>query len=67
MNPDTQLGGEFFLKYADKNCENKPGLRVPKQYEFEKAIVEKRIKAARKEEGRGKNPNSVRNLKPFSR
>ena len=67
MGPGAQLGGEFPLKDVGKNCKDKPRLRVPEQYEFEKAVVEKWIKAVEKEDGRGKNPNSVRNLKPFSR
>ncbi|EQB70993.1 MAG: hypothetical protein AMDU1_APLC00042G0003 [Thermoplasmatales archaeon A-plasma] len=36
MGPDALLGGEFSLKGSNKNCKDKPRLRVPEQYEFEK-------------------------------
>ena len=66
MAPGVQLGGEFSLEDAEKYCRDKPRLRVPEQFEFEKALVGKWMRAAGKEDGRGRNPNSQKNLKPFS-
>ena len=66
MDPGAKLGGEFSPEDAARYCKDKPRLSAPEQYRFEEAIVEKWIKAAQKEDGRGRNPNSLRNLKPFS-
>ena len=63
MKPDQQLGGEFSLEDARKYCKSEPILRVPDQFEFEKGLVKKWLKVAGKETGRGKNPNSLANLK----
>ena len=41
MGPDALLGGEFSLEDANMNCKDKPRLRVPEQYEFEKKLVER--------------------------
>ena len=67
MAPSAQLGGEFSLEDAGKYCKDKPRLRVPEQFEFEKALVLKWMRATGKEDGRGRNPNSLKNLKPFNR
>lgn len=61
------FGGEFgSLEEAKLNCTSKPYLRVPDQFEFERGLVMKWLKAAGKVDGRGKNSNSLKNLKPFS-
>ena len=65
LKPKSMLGGEFSLEDAGKYCKDKPRLRVPEQFEFEKALVLKWMRAAGKEDGRGRNPNSIGNLKQF--
>ena len=61
--PDTQLGGEFSLDDAKKYCRDRPRLEVPEQFEFEKTIVKRWLNQNDRKDGRGKNVNSLKNLK----
>ncbi|MHB1811278.1 MAG: hypothetical protein ACYCPR_02550 [Thermoplasmataceae archaeon] len=63
MGPGAQLGGEFSLEDAGKNCKDKPRQRVPEQYQFEKAIVERWLNPDNMKTRRGRNPRSMGNLK----
>ncbi len=63
MAPGVQLGGEFSLEDAGKYCKDKPRLRAPEQFEFEKEIVRRWLVTEEKESRRGRNPKSLGNLK----